>query len=81
MSVACKKGHPKNFENLLPHVLKEAVFFNSQKHMGELVELRTKWFKKWILRAKELEADKMHVKLAICLASLHPNAYYFGPKC
>ena len=39
--VCClRRGHPKNF------VLKDAVFFNSQKRMGELVELRAKWFKK-----------------------------------
>ena len=44
VSAACKRGHPKNFENLLPHVLEEAVFFDSKKHMGELVELRAKWF-------------------------------------
>ena len=65
VSVACKRGHPKNFENLLPPVLKDAVLFNSHKHLSELVELRAKWFKKWVQRAKELEDNERQIKSAM----------------
>ena len=65
VSVACKRGHPKNFENLLPPVLKDAVLFNSHKHLSELVELRAKWFKKWVQRAKELEDNEKQIKSAM----------------
>lgn len=62
MSVACRRGHPRNFDNLFPLVLKDAVSFNSQKQLGEIVELRAKWFKKWVLRAQELDADEKLIK-------------------
>ena len=65
VATACQKGHPKNFENLLPPVLKESIRYNTQMSTGSLVELRAQWFKKWVSRAKVLDAEEVEVKAGL----------------
>ena len=65
VATACQKGHRKNFENLLPPVLKEAIHHNTHKSLGDLVELRAQWFKKWVSNAKALEAQEVEMKAGL----------------
>ena len=65
VATACQKGHPKNFENFLPPVLKEAFHRNTQKHLGDLVELRAQLFKKWVSYAQVLEAQEVEMKAGL----------------
>ena len=62
VSVACQKGHPKNFENLLPKVLKDSVDFNCKNSLGDIVDFRARWFKQWVDRSKILAADEKVLK-------------------
>ena len=65
VATACQKGHPKNFENLLPPVLKESIHYNTQKSIGDLVKLRAQWFKKWVSRAKVLDVQEVEAKAGL----------------
>ena len=76
VATACQKGHPKNFENLLPPVLKESIHYNTQMSTGNLVELRAQWLKEWVSRAKVLDAQEVEVK-----AGLPQKEFYCGRKC
>ena len=62
VSVACQKGHPKNFENLLPKVLKDSIDFNCKNSLGDIVDFRARWFKKWIDRSRKLSNDERILK-------------------
>ena len=62
VTTACQKGHPKNFENLLPPVLKEAIGCNTQKSLSDLVELRAQWLKKWVSNAKIFDAQESELQ-------------------
>ena len=60
---AIKQGHPRSFSKLLPGVLQKAVSKNfSQEGAGSLVQERAKFFKHWLVRAKELEAQERELK-------------------
>ena len=65
VATACQKRHPKNFVNLLPPVLEEAIHRNTHNSLGDLVELRAQWFKKWVSNAKALEAQEVEMKAGL----------------
>ena len=62
---AAKKGHPRSFSSLIPEVLQEAVTKNLSMSSSELADLRTKWFKKWTLRARHLAKQEAEFKSSL----------------
>eukprot|EP00435_Cladocopium_sp_Y103_P054557 s1350_g17.t1 len=60
---AVKRGHPKSFTKLVPSVLHSAILQNFQDgKVGDLPSMRSKWFGKWMARAKELAQDERALK-------------------
>ena len=51
---AIERGHPRSFSALLPPALDEALSCTVNMSCGELAKLRSKWFSRWVARAKEL---------------------------
>ena len=59
---AISKGHPRSFGSLLPETLQDAVDKNYHLSSMELAKLRTKWFQKWVPRAKSLAKQECEFK-------------------
>ena len=59
---AISKGHPRAFGSLLPETLQDAADKNCQFSSMELAALRTKWFQKWVPRAKSLAKQECEFK-------------------
>ena len=65
VSQAVAKGHPRAFGSLLPEVLQEAVEKNRVMSSKDLADLRAKWFKKWVPRAKALASCEAEFKQSL----------------
>ena len=62
---AVSKGHPRSFGSLLPKELVEAVCVNVHSSSSELASLRTRWFNKWIARARDLSSEEDNFKKSL----------------
>ena len=62
---AISKGHPRAFGSLLPDTLQDAVDQNCALSSLELAELRTRWFQKWVTRAKSLSTQESNFKSSL----------------
>lgn len=62
MKEAALTGHPKSLKNLLPKVLEDAIDANLNNSSAALVASRAEWFKKWLVRIKELEENEKKFK-------------------
>ena len=65
VSQAVAKGHPRAFGSLVPEVLQEAVEKNRVMSSKDLADLRAKWFKKWVPRAKALASCEAEFKQSL----------------
>ena len=59
---AIKNGHPKSFRVLLPKPLEKALHLNTGSNLHELVDMRARWFRKWLTRSKEVAAGEKELK-------------------
>ena len=59
---AIKNGHPKSFRVLLPKPLEKALHLNTESNLHELVDMRARWFRKWLTRSKEVAAEEKELK-------------------
>ena len=62
VSEAAKSGHPKSFGSIVPGILRDAIALNFDGNGAELVKMRAEYFKHWMKRATELQADELDVK-------------------
>ena len=65
MEQAVSRGHPRAFNSLLPQELREAVEVNEKFSIAELAGLRTRWFSRWVARAKELNPREAEFKKSL----------------
>lgn len=72
---AVERGHPRSFSALLPPALEDALSCTVNMSCGEIADLRSKWFAKWVTRAKELTTEESVLK-----ESLPLHMENFGPE-
>ena len=63
---AIKNGHPKSFRVVLPKPLETALHLNTGSNLHELVDMRARWFRKWLTRSKEVAAEEKELKSNMC---------------
>lgn len=69
-------GHPHHIKNLIPEVLAKAIRKNTELSSHEICAGRAEWFKMWLARSRELQADELELKKTI-----HPDvAKIIEPK-
>ena len=59
---AVEAGHPHHIKNLIPKVLENAVWNNTNKSNHEICANRAALFKKWISRSRELHQQELSLK-------------------